>query len=74
MCIQTVEELVNLETSFNLLGYALSVAMETSEPKTIYYACKIIATACKVTQNAKTMKRVKGQEWVKATRKTMAEI
>ena len=37
-------------------------------------AAKIITNACKKGADAQTMKQIAGKEWVRETRKVMAEI
>jgi hypothetical protein len=47
-CATTVDELGQLESDFNLLKNALTVIMNSNEPKTIYLASKILLNACKM--------------------------
>ena len=73
-CATNIEELSQLESAFNLLKYALTVILNSNEPKTIYLASKVILNACKKGGDARTMKEIVGKQWVKQTREVMAQI
>jgi hypothetical protein len=73
-CATTIEELSQLESAFNLLKYALTVILNSIEPKTIYLASKVILNGCKKGGDARTMKQILGKQWVKQTREVMGQI